>query len=322
MIQTDYHCGQIRLIYAETEEFLNFSCYQSSGTLYVGADLPVQKMTLKLELYGNHTVAAVRCGITAPQLYSIDNVALGLNFSKRFNKSSQCLAQNALINLDLTKVNNITEGLIDSGISKFSAVWTPTFTFDINQMFVSCDKPVNGSIGQRNLTTLSIVLGETPFFVKNTQKPIARRSEIIFHTFLFIGACIDLLAMIFLLLKLWFFPLMRFFLKKLLRSSGWLYRLIFHEVQVEETSVSKIARLESEVNSLKFEVKETKVIVEEILSAMAHNDDHLQIHCHFEKLCDIVRSDKAPGPKIASEFKKMQVADREILPKIKTASQP
>jgi hypothetical protein len=322
MIQTDYHCGQIRLIYAETEEFLNFSCYQSSGTLYVGTDLPVQKMTLKLELYGNHTVAAVRCGITAPQLDSIDNVALGLNFSKRFNKSSQRLAQNVLVNLDLTKVNNITEGLTDSGISKFSAIWTPTFTFDINAMFVSSDKPVNGSIGQRNLTTLSIVLGETPFFVKNTQKPIARRSEIIFHTFLFISACIDLLAMIFLLLKLWFFPLMRFFLKKLLRSTGWLYRLILHDVQVEETSVSKIARLESEVNSLKFEVKETKIIVEEILSVMAHNDDHLQTHCHFEKLCDIVRSDKALGTKIASEFKKMQVADLEILPKIKTTSQP
>ena len=46
-------------------------------------------------------------------------------------------------------------------------------------------------------TSLSFSIKETSIFIYNKQEPIARRSEIIFHTVLFINTCLGLLAMFF-----------------------------------------------------------------------------------------------------------------------------
>ncbi len=72
-------------------------------------------------------------------------------------------------------------------------------------MFITADNYVMSA----NLTsmTLTIVISETPYYIKNTQSPIAKEPEIIFHTLLFAFLCLEICAMIFLICELFLLPL-------------------------------------------------------------------------------------------------------------------
>ncbi|UJR16896.1 hypothetical protein I4U23_003794 [Adineta vaga] len=141
------------------------------------------------------------CG---PEIRQMNNYVQELNFSKIFNYSSGILIPESqqLISLQLTKIINITEDLIDPDLTIFSGLWFPTFTFDSDRLSVDIDE--TSSIHH---TEVSVKISETSFFIRNKQKPIARSSEIIFETVLFMCMCLDLLCMIFLLIKLWFKPI-------------------------------------------------------------------------------------------------------------------
>ena len=279
-IQAQFHCEHLRLQYTENRVNLPLSCKQNNGVLYVSAPLPVHKMSLYVTLYGNHTTGSVRFGLSAKQLRLNNNTARELNFSKRVNSSHRHrLSQNAHVVLDLTKVINVTEGLTKSDETTISGLWLPTFTFDIDQMFVHIDTVLDSgqgssTNGQLYSTTLSIYIRETAFFVKNKQKPVARRSEIIFHIILFISVCIDFLAMIFLLLKLWIIPLTNFLLRKLLRPTNWFYRIIFgrDEKDMRQQVYPDVVHLEKEVNTLKIKLQESNDIMQAFIRRVSVNN--------------------------------------------------
>jgi hypothetical protein len=56
-------------------------------------------------------------------------------------------------------------------------------------------------------TTLTITIDETSYYIKNVQSPIAKQSEIIFRTLLFTILCLEISALIFLVIKLLVIPL-------------------------------------------------------------------------------------------------------------------
>jgi len=72
-------------------------------------------------------------------------------------------------------------------------------------MFVTA----SGYVTSSNLTstTLTIVISETPYYIKNLQSPIARLPEIIFRLLLFIILCLEISGLIFLIFKLLLIPL-------------------------------------------------------------------------------------------------------------------
>ncbi len=72
-------------------------------------------------------------------------------------------------------------------------------------MFITADSYVMSA----NLTsiTLTIIISETSYYIKNTQSAIAKEPEIIFHTLLFAFLCLETCAMIFLICKLFLIPL-------------------------------------------------------------------------------------------------------------------
>ena len=280
LIQTHFNCEQLRLQYIEKRADLSFSCEQKGGVLYVSATLPVHKMSLNVILYGDHTTGSVRFGLSAKQVRVAENIARDLKFSKRFNSShSSRLARNARIDLELTKVINVTEGLTGSDETAVSGLWLPTFTSDADQMFVD-NKIMQGSGYEHpmengfDLTTLSIYIRETAVFVKNKQKPIARRSEIIFHAILFAGVCIDLLATLFLLLKLWLIPLLKFSLRRFLRPTSWLYCVIFdrNDEDTEHHISPDVVRLDKEVNTLKVKLQENNDNMQAFICRVAGNN--------------------------------------------------
>ena len=90
--------------------------------------------------------------------------------------------------------------------SDFSGIYIPTFTVDMNSLFLSNDQYV---LSKLTLTTLTIDISETPYYVKNLQQPIARQSEIIFHNLLFTVVCLEIFGLVFLLYKLAFKPIYR-----------------------------------------------------------------------------------------------------------------
>jgi hypothetical protein len=67
----------------------------------------------------------------------------------------------------------------------------------------------NNYITSANLTsiTLSIVISETSYYIQNVQSPIARLSEVVFRTLLFSILCLELSALVFLIVKLLIIPL-------------------------------------------------------------------------------------------------------------------
>ena len=261
VLKTQFHCEQLRFVYMEKKIYLPFDCHQYGASIHISGILPAHKMTLNVLFCGNKTINSIRLGLTAKQLQMPQSTAQQLNFSFRFNYSDYRLTQNAHIDLELTKVINVTDGLAESDNTTFTGLWTSKYNFDNDQMFVNNRTTLvpQGDLWMvcdSYLTVLSLTIRETAFFVKNKQEPIARRSEIIFHSILFIGVCIDLLAMIFLLMKLWVVPIVKLFLKKLLCPHNWLYHFLFDsDHEHPKQKISEVVELEEKVATLELQLQ-------------------------------------------------------------------
>ena len=132
-----------------------------------------------------------------------------LNFCQVFSSSDQTLPENLAVNFALTKVINRTELLDYSSLSNFSGIWIPTTTHSSLNDALKYEQ--QGAF-LRYLSTehiLLITLSETQFYVINKQEPIARTSEILFHNLLFTTTLIGIFALVFLIFKLTFMPLIQ-----------------------------------------------------------------------------------------------------------------
>ncbi len=98
---------------------------------------------------------------------------------------------------------NETQPLFD-GDSEYAGIWYPTFTYSQSGMFITADSYVMSA----NLSsiTLTIVISETSYYIKNVQSPIAQRPEIIFRTLLFSFLCLEICATAFVICKLLLIP--------------------------------------------------------------------------------------------------------------------
>ena len=102
------------------------------------------------------------------------------------------------------KVINETEPLAGHD-SEFGGIWYPTFVYSINQMFLTANSYTTSA--NLDSTTLTIDISETSYYIKNVQSPIAKQAEIIFRTLLFTILCLELSALVYLIIKLLILPL-------------------------------------------------------------------------------------------------------------------
>ena len=56
-------------------------------------------------------------------------------------------------------------------------------------------------------TTLTMVITEAAYYIKNVQSPIAKQPEVVFRTLLFAFLCLEMCAMAFLIVKLIILPI-------------------------------------------------------------------------------------------------------------------
>jgi hypothetical protein len=115
----------------------------------------------------------------------------------------QVLASSTSFSLQLTQIINRTAPLISDGSSMYSAIWSLSFDVDTDELFT---KETRYTFFQRTYTNVTITIDESIFYVSNVQLPIARQTEIIFHTLLYTIVVLELFGLFFLVIKLLLVP--------------------------------------------------------------------------------------------------------------------
>jgi hypothetical protein len=139
---------------------------------------------------------------------------MDLNFASTFVSSSldQVLAESTVFSIELTQIVNQTDPLDSDGLSTFSAIWSYSFSVDSDQLFTNESRY---TFFYRTQTNISITIDQNIFYISNLQQPIARQTEVIFHSLLFTIVVLEVFGLIFLLLKLLFIPVFRTILVRL-----------------------------------------------------------------------------------------------------------
>ncbi|CAF3549967.1 unnamed protein product [Adineta steineri] len=213
LINTVIKCNAISIealygIQWSTIRWLN--CDNINSTLFLSIPLPYQHISIQIYIADIQTIGALRIGLYGQESRNGNYFLKQLNFYQSFYKNDFILARNLPVSLSLTKVVNETLAM-DGGEAHFSGIYVPTFTVDYNSLFYTADQFIRSTL---TLTTLTVIITETPYYVKNLQQPIAKPSEIVFQNLLFITVCLELFGLLFLSYKLLFKPFYLHILKK------------------------------------------------------------------------------------------------------------
>ncbi|CAF4714773.1 unnamed protein product [Rotaria sp. Silwood2] len=176
------------------------NCQNIDSILSLSIPLPHQHISVEITLAQVQTIGALRIGVSGDKHEEDSYKLQELNFYGSFSKNGSVLAQILPVSLTLTKVINETLSMKGEK-SNFSGIYIPTYTIDLNNLFISRDQYIRST---SQAIILSIVLSETPYYVKNQQQPIAKQPEIIFHNVLFTVVCLEIFGLIFILYKLIF----------------------------------------------------------------------------------------------------------------------
>ncbi|CAF0929545.1 unnamed protein product [Didymodactylos carnosus] len=215
-LNTQFQCNEIQVqqiagsVYSPLPDT---QCTYQNSVLSISVKLLSQSITIQMTLNGVSPIGGLRFGLTGSSDTEQYSTLQALNFYQVFFVQNKTLAQNpSTLLLQLTKVLNETEPLITGDHTIFKGIWTPTYTMNLNDLFISTSQYIQQSNSTQSQITLTI--SETAFYIQNIQQPIAKQSEIIFHNLLFTMVVIEIFGFIFLVFKLLILPLLRFILKK------------------------------------------------------------------------------------------------------------
>ncbi len=188
------------------------SCNESDSSIAVTFFLPSHSISLQVQLADIHTISGLRIGLEAPGT-TVENAALNsaytlvdLVFAQTLSINGRLLTQQPSCTLQLTKLINRTYPLGEGDKTQFSAFWLPFVSDTLDQMFVDENEY---KYATSSSTVLSIVINETPYYILNTQRPIADQDEVIFTDLLFTIVCLEIFGLGFLIFKLIIAPLIK-----------------------------------------------------------------------------------------------------------------
>jgi hypothetical protein len=178
-------------------------CNNTNYILTLTIPLPYQHISVQVFLDDTKMMGAIRIGLTGPGYENGSYELKELNFHQSYSKNGYALSRTLPVTIAMTKVINETKPMVGDE-SEFSGIYIPTFTVDMNSLFISNAQYVVSALTS---TTLNIDITETPYYVKNLQEPIARQSEIIFRNLLFTVVCLEIFGLVFISYKLLFKPI-------------------------------------------------------------------------------------------------------------------
>ena len=158
---------------------------------------------------GSYYIGGIFICLMGPRNTSNDSsyVVQQMEYCQLYYTSDQTLSETTEIYFALTKVINRTESLDYSGSTNHSGIWIPTSTHgSLNDRLAYLQRGAY----LRYLSTQHILIisfSETQFYVMNTQEPISRMGEVLFHNVLFTTTVIGIFALTFLIFKLTFMPI-------------------------------------------------------------------------------------------------------------------
>jgi hypothetical protein len=236
--QADINCS------ARTETVLSFAVQLYSHTVSVQFNLSQNNWA--------NTVGAVRLGITGPSLVDSTYTVQSLGFYQLFFVSNATIGQLPQFHIQLVKIINETKSLSSGDErSTYSGLFIPSL-FESQPSSSLSDESLFTQSGNylrylQTYTLITVDIDELSSYVKNTQEPIARQAEIIFHNLLFTIVCLEIFGLIFLLFKLLIIPLYRMTIHKLAKR----YRQIAVAVEEDEKNETKISVIEKKETTQK-----------------------------------------------------------------------
>lgn len=158
---------------------------------------------------GLYFIGGLYVCLTGPSSRANDSVYIvqEMNYCESFYTSNDTLGQSTHLYFALTKVINRTDLLDYSGSSNFSGIWVPTSTHGSLNDHVMYEQRGDFLRYLPTQQTITISFSETQFYVSNTQQPISRMGEVIFHNILFTTTILGIFALAFLVFKLIFVPI-------------------------------------------------------------------------------------------------------------------
>ncbi len=188
------------------------SCNDTDSTASLSLLLPSHDINLQIQLAGINTIGGVRISLQGPgeemENDTLDAIytLIDLTFAQSLSMSGRILTQQPSCTIQLTKVINHTYPLGEDGEDQFSALWLPTFSGSLDQMFVDSNEYLYATSSS---TILSIGISETAYYVLNIQRPITDQDELIFTDLLFTIVCLEIFGLGFLISKLIILPLIK-----------------------------------------------------------------------------------------------------------------
>ena len=165
---------------------------------------------------GIYYIGGVLICLTGPSSRSNDSLYMvqELNYCESFYTENQTLSQTTEFYFALTKVINRTDSLDYSSSNNYSGIWIPTTTHGSLNDRIMYEQRGDYARYLSTQHTLIVSFSETQFYVSNSQQPIARTGEVIFHNILFTTTILGIFALAFLLFKLTFIPIIQCIIKR------------------------------------------------------------------------------------------------------------
>ena len=274
-INTGARCSNIiveRLRHIGTAEMIpihNCTLLNHNVTGSFAFNLSTHTDSVQVSIIGPYFIGALRICLYGPK--SLDKIeelkrhrVEKLDVCTLFYTDDQTIGLTNNFNVHLIKVINITEPLKVKDETNYTGRWAPyiKYTGDLS------DEHYFKRDGQYLrytplITTFNVEFNEEFYFLLNNQSPIVHLYELIFHTFLFNFLIIDIVAMVFVIYKLWCRPPLRRLL---------LQRRI-SRAEIDESSSllpQKMERLINDVATMRNQINE---IIPNIIQLKKHTID-------------------------------------------------
>ncbi|CAF2978724.1 unnamed protein product [Rotaria sp. Silwood2] len=120
------------------------NCQNNNSILFLSIPLPFQHISVQITLAQVQTIGGLRIGLSGgkheEEFYQLKE----LNFYGSFSKNGSVLSQTLPVSLELTKVINETIP-IEGEESHFTGVYIPTYTVDLNSLFLTRDQYIHST---------------------------------------------------------------------------------------------------------------------------------------------------------------------------------
>jgi hypothetical protein len=183
----------------------------TNGCLVISCNLTSNIATININVSSMQTIGGISIGLSGPGTTDRNIEAKDLNFSNTFSMTNRTMSQEPYFSVELIQVINETKPLSLTDASQFSGLWIPTFTTDEDQNFyVESDYE---KYHTKYYTILTIDITQAAYYIYNEEKPIIKTTSVIFKNILFVSMCMEIIAFIFLMVKLVIGPLLQFIVR-------------------------------------------------------------------------------------------------------------